>query len=87
MKPRSLVSVRTPDIVQLLRLVHRGSLPCPITPIGLATSGLLRLLDDVDLLDGLDERATRAVLTGILAERRVTLGKAPPVVIPPETLT
>lgn len=66
---RGLVAVATTDLVAVLRAVHRGDLPCPITPIGLAQAGLLRLGDELGLLHGLDERAVRAVLVAVLAER------------------
>ena len=65
-----LRGVRTVDLERLLRAVHRGELPCPITPKNLAIAGLLRLQDDVGHLRGLDEAAVRAVLVAVLAERR-----------------
>ena len=65
-----LKQVSTGDLKEILRLVHRKELPCPIDRIGLATTGLLRLGDDLEILQGLDERATRAVLVAVLAERR-----------------
>ena len=65
-----LVSVSDDDLRELLRQIHRGELVCPITRIGLATVGLLRLGDDLDVLQGLDERGVRAVLVSVLAERR-----------------
>jgi hypothetical protein len=64
-----LKSVSTQDLRQLLKLVHRGELSCPIDRIGLAVNGLLRLGDDVGVLAGLDDRAVRAVLISVLAER------------------
>lgn len=65
-----LKGVATSDLVLLLRAVHRRELPCPVTRIGLAIVGLLRLGDDVGILAGLDEAATRAVLVAVLSERR-----------------
>lgn len=65
-----LRAVRTEDLRALLAAVHRGELACPIDRIGLATSGFLRLGDDLELLRGLDAAGVRAVLVGVLAERR-----------------
>lgn len=67
---RGLVDVSESDLVALYRAVHRGELPCPITRIGLAPTGLLRLGDDLDVLHGLDEPGVRAVLVSVIAERR-----------------
>jgi hypothetical protein len=64
-----LKAVSTKDLKQLLLLLHRGDLECPITQIGLATSGLLRLGDDLAVLGGVDEKGVRAVLVSVLAER------------------
>lgn len=65
-----LRAVTTPDLLLLLKLVHRGELPCPIDPIGLGVTGLLRLADDLAHLRGLDARGVTAVLVAVLAERR-----------------
>lgn len=65
-----LKAVRTQDLEQILRLVHKGELACPIDQTGLAIAGLLRLGDDLGHLRGLDERAVKAVLIAVLAERR-----------------
>lgn len=67
---RGLVGVSDADLVALLRAVHRGELTCPISRIGLAQTGLLRLGDDLEALHGLDERGVKAVLVAVLAERR-----------------
>jgi hypothetical protein len=66
---RGLTAVSTDDLKAVLRAVHRGELPCPIVAQGLAMTGLLRLLDDLEPLRGLDEAGVRAVLTCTLAER------------------
>lgn len=65
-----LVAVSEADLVALLRAIHRGELSCPISRIGLAQIGLLRLGDDLDALQGLDERGAKAVLVAVIAERR-----------------
>lgn len=67
---KGLKAISTQDLKEILRQVHRGELSCPIDRIGLATTGLLRLADDLDVLNGLDERAVRAVIVSVLAERR-----------------
>ena len=66
---KGMTALKTDDLKALLRLVHRGELTCPITQIGLAQSGLLRLGDDVGHLFGLNEAGVRAVLVAVLAER------------------
>ena len=65
-----LKSVPTPQLQLLLKALHKGDLPCPITRVGLATVGLLHLGDELGILRGLDEAAVRAVLISVLAERR-----------------
>lgn len=65
-----LRNVRTNDLKRLLTAVHREELPCPITQTGLATTGLLRLADDIDLLRELDIRGVKAVLIAVIHERR-----------------
>ena len=70
MKARSLKAIQTSDLQQILRLVHRGDLKCPIDRVGLAINGLLRLGDDLELLSGLDAKAVQAVIVAVLAERK-----------------
>jgi hypothetical protein len=67
---QGLTGIKTEDLREVLRAVHRGDLPCPITQIGLGQAGLLRLVDDLAHVRGLDEQAVRAVLVAALAERR-----------------
>ena len=64
-----LRKVKTEDLKRLLAAVHRGDLPCPVDGIGLATSGLLRLQDELGVLSGLDRKAVHTVLVCVLAER------------------
>ncbi len=64
-----LKQVKTPDLKDLLRAVHRGDLPCPITQDGLAATGLLRMGDQIGHLRGLDEAGVKAVLIAVIAER------------------
>lgn len=65
-----LVSVSDDDLKELLRFIHRGELPCPIQPIGLAQVGLLRLADELGVLQGVERRGVVAVLVAVLSERR-----------------
>jgi hypothetical protein len=65
-----LRQVKTTDLQDLLRVVHRGELECPITQIGLGTVGLLRIADELGHLRDLDTQAVKAVLIAVLAERR-----------------
>lgn len=65
-----LVQVGDRDLQTLLRHVHRGDLPCPVDLPGLARCGLQHVADDLEILRGLDERAVRAVVVAVLAERR-----------------
>ena len=67
---QALREISSQDLKELLRVVHRGQLACPITREGLATVNLLRLGDDLGHLRGLDPRAVQAVLVAVLAERR-----------------
>ncbi len=64
-----LKDVKSSDLKLILRAVHRGELPCPIDRIGLATTGLLRLGDDLETLRGLDLAGVKAVIIAVLAER------------------
>lgn len=65
-----LTSVTSRDLRALLRVVHNGELACPITQVGLATVGLLRLGDSLEVLRAVDQRGVRAVLVSVLNERR-----------------
>jgi len=65
-----LTTVSDDDLRRIYAAVHRGELRCPINRLGLATTGLLRLGDDLDILRGLDDAGVRAVLVSVLAERR-----------------
>jgi hypothetical protein len=65
-----LTDVPTDDLKRALGAVHRGDLACPITPDTLACVGLqARSAHLLDVLRGLDERAVRAVLVAVIAER------------------
>jgi hypothetical protein len=65
-----LTALTTTDLERLLRALHRGMLRVPVGPAELHMAGLSYLVDKVDFFRGLDERAVRAVLVAVLAERR-----------------
>ena len=65
-----LTALRTDHLEQLLRMVHRKELVCPITRATLMGMGLNRIAEDGTVLIGLDEKAVRAVLISVLAERK-----------------
>jgi hypothetical protein len=68
--PMALTGVPTEELKQLLRLVHRGEIAMPITPVSLAFVGLQhRAAELMQSLRGLDDAGTRAVLVAVLAER------------------
>ena len=66
----ALTELSDDDLRNVLRRLHAGALPCPVTTRSLHAAGLSYLVDRVDFLLGLDERAVRAVLIAVLAERR-----------------
>lgn len=65
-----LTGLSTIDLQRLLRALHRRELSCPVGHASLHVAGLSYLVDRLDALRGLDERAVRAVLVAVLAERR-----------------
>ena len=58
------------DLEDLVRLIYKGHIPFPLERRRLLELGMNRLADHGDVLIGLDERGTRAVLSAVLAERR-----------------
>ena len=73
-----LTRIPTDTLIHVLRLVHRGDLPCPITPVGLVTTKLQDTGDELGVLRGLDRRAVLAVLVSVIAERRMATSRATP---------
>lgn len=68
----ALTDIPAEDLKKLLRHVHRGELPCPITADTLACVGLQYRGEPIlAALRGLEEAGVRAVLISVLAERRV----------------
>jgi hypothetical protein len=68
-----LVQVTTLQLRTLLRGVHRETLPCPLTPAGLAGHGLQDVTGTLlALLRDLGRPAVHAVVVAVLAERMAT---------------
>ena len=71
-----LTGVPTAQLTALLRLLYQGRVPLPVSRSGLLSMGLHPLADEGDVLLGLDDRAARAVLVAVIAERRTVEGRA-----------
>lgn len=67
---KALTERSNEELENMLRRLHQGVLPTPLTTQGLHAAGLSYLMDKVDFLVGLDEPGLRAVLVAVLAERR-----------------
>jgi hypothetical protein len=68
---QGLTELATEDLERLLRAIHRGNLQCPLGPAGIAGIGLQDAQATIlGHLRTLDERAVRAVLVAVIAERR-----------------
>lgn len=67
---KALTERSTEELKNVLRRLHQGLLPTPLSPQSLHAAGLSYLSDKVDFLLGLDEAGLRAVLVAVLAERR-----------------
>ena len=67
---RGMSRVPTPDLEQLLRIVHRGEVPFPLTRGGLIACAVGHLEHELDLLVGRDQAGARALLVAVIAERR-----------------
>jgi len=70
MIPRGLTRLPLPVLERVLKLVHRGTLACPMAPTELARLGLQDATDDLSLIRGLDRPGVHAVLVAVIAERR-----------------
>lgn len=71
MKTLGLTDVPTDDLKKLLRHVHRGELPCPMTAETIACVGLqFRGEAILNTLRHLEEQAVRSLLISVLAERQ-----------------
>ncbi len=67
---KGLTNLTLVDLERLLRALHKEQLSFPNDPNSLLTAGLSYLVDRVDFLTGLDQRAVRAVLVAVIAERK-----------------
>ena len=67
---KGLTGLTTQELVGLVRLIHRKTLPCPIQASELIAMGLNKVVHEGALLVGLDQSAAMAVLTAVIAERR-----------------
>lgn len=65
-----LTGLTTEQLQDLMRYVHRGTLPCPFRRQTLLAMGLNAVADHGDLLIGLDAAGVRAVIAAVVAERR-----------------
>jgi len=65
-----LQRVGTHHLIRLLRAIHRGTLPSPITRSALIASGFGDLEEHLTLLVGLDHQASQRLLVAVMAERR-----------------
>jgi len=68
--PLGLTELSTEELEDLLRRIYRGELSSPMRRSELLTLGLNRVADRGELLVGLDHAAARALLVGVLAERK-----------------
>ncbi|MCA9536543.1 MAG: hypothetical protein KC593_22830 [Myxococcales bacterium] len=69
-----LTLVPDEDLEALIRLAYQGQIPFPLERRRLMELGLNRLADAGSVIVGLDERALRAVIGAVLAERRRARG-------------
>ena len=67
---RGLSRVSTEDLTRLLKIVHRESVPFPISRASLVLCAFGHLESELDLLVGLDQKGARALLVAVIAERR-----------------
>ncbi len=72
MSDLGLSTVATEHLLTLLRGVFKETIPCPLTPAGLASHGLQDVSGPLLAhLRGLSTAAVHAVLVAVIAERRV----------------
>lgn len=71
MKSEGLRKVSTEQLKRVLKLLHRGQLPSPVSRSGLITAALGDVEQHLEILVGLDKRAAQCVIVAVLAERRV----------------
>lgn len=67
---QGLTTITSEDLKKALAALHRGQLSFPLTVETLTCVGLQHAANDLlEILRGLDERAVRAVLVAVIAER------------------
>lgn len=71
-----LSRVSTEDLTRLLRIVHRGTVPFPISRASLVLCAFGHLEGELDLLIGRDQAGARAMLVAVIAERRAAAERA-----------
>lgn len=70
-----LQDVPTKGLKTMLRQLHKGALPCPLTVSAVVAMGLQDHLTAIlHLMRDLDEPGVRAVLVAVLAERQEEAG-------------
>jgi hypothetical protein len=65
-----LTHLTTAQLERLLKAVHREQVNCPLEATEVHLAGLSDVADRMDALRGLDQRAVKAVLVAVIAERR-----------------
>ncbi len=73
---RGLTKVSNEDLERLLRIVHRATVPFPISRGSLVLCAFGHLEAELDLLVGLDQAGARALLVAVIAERRAVIDRA-----------
>jgi hypothetical protein len=68
----SLVRATSVDLVRVVRAIHKGFMPSPITRAHLIASGFGHAEAELEALVGLDPRAALVVVSAVLAERGAT---------------
>jgi hypothetical protein len=69
-----LTLVSDEDLESFIRFVYQGHIPFPLERRRLMELGMNSLADNASGIVGLDERAVRAVVAAVLAERRRARG-------------
>jgi hypothetical protein len=70
MVPAGLTALLDSDLERLMKMLHRGTLPIPLTRQALLLRGLNRIAENGDVLFGLEASGVRATIVATVAERR-----------------
>ena len=65
-----LSRVQTDALKNLLKHIHRRTITCPFERSTLLLMGLNEIAEEGPILCGLEEKAVRALLVSVLAERK-----------------